>query len=148
MDPNRPIREIMTTDLITISPDTSTDKISTIFSRHSFHHLPVVEKGDKLIGMVSKQDILKIELLAAGRLSPHENELRNILAKDIMTGQPLSLSPEDSIGLAADIFMANQFHALPILEDDMRLTGLITTHDLLMYCFRSPIPEIRDIDVF
>lgn len=147
MDPNQPIRAIMTTELITISPDTPTDKISTIFSRHSFHHLPVVEKGDKLIGIVSKQDILKIEFLLAGHLKTHESNLPGIVAKDIMTGQPLSLAPDDSIGLAADIFLANQFHALPIIEEN-RLLGLITTHDLLQYCFQSPLPDIPDIDIF
>ena len=51
-----------------------------------------------------------------------------------MTKYPISLEPDDTIGLAADIFLANRFHALPILDDDV-LVGLVTAHDLLRYSF-------------
>ena len=55
-----------------------------------------------------------------------------------MTKLPMFLSPEDSIGLAADIFMANKFHALPVVDDN-QLIGIITTHDLLAYSFESAV---------
>ena len=57
-----------------------------------------------------------------------------------MTEFPMHLDPEDSIGLAADTFLANKFHALPIVEDQV-LVGLITTHDLLKYSFESPFTD-------
>lgn len=51
-----------------------------------------------------------------------------------MTPYPIQLDPDDSIGLAIDIFLANKFHALPIVEDGA-LLGIVTTHDLLEYAF-------------
>ncbi|MBK6949193.1 MAG: CBS domain-containing protein [Haliscomenobacter sp.] len=143
MNPNRPIREIMTTDLVTVSPEASAKAIKAIFDRHDFHHLPVVGKGDRLIGIISKTDFFKLSYLLSLRTTGRtwtENEYQTLCAKDLMTKYPLSLDPEDTIGLAADIFLANKFHALPILEEE-RLVGLITTHDLLFFSYNSPIPE-------
>jgi CBS domain-containing protein len=51
-----------------------------------------------------------------------------------MTTYPVFLEPDDTIDLAADIFLANKFHALPIL-DDGQLVGLLTTHDLIRHVF-------------
>ncbi len=143
MNPNRPIREIMTTDLVTVFPEANAKAIKAIFDRHDFHHLPVVEKGDRLVGIISKTDFFKLSYVLSLRTTGRtwtENEYQALCAKDLMTKYPLSLDPEDTIGLAADIFLANKFHALPILEDE-RLVGLITTHDLLLFSYNSPIPE-------
>ena len=57
-------------------------------------------------------------------------------AREIMTTNPMVLDPDDSIGLAADIFLANKFHALPIVEQT-ELLGIITVHDLLAHCFEA-----------
>ena len=98
----------------------------------------------KQIGNISKQDFYKVayifSLETTGR-TWSEKEYEVLKAEDLMTDHPLSLEPEDTIGLAADIFLANQFHAIPVVEDD-RLVGLITTHDLLLYSFSSPIPDL------
>ena len=58
----------------------------------------------------------------------------------------LSINADDSIGLAADIFLANRFHALPIVEEN-RLVGMVTTHDLLLYSFNSSFVEKETGDI-
>lgn len=146
MNPNRPIRDIMTTVLVTIKPESTALEMKSIFERHGFHHLPVIGKGDKLIGIVSKSDFLKLTHVFS--LDPLQEvafnkRLTEFCAEAIMTIHPLCLDPEDTIGLAADIFLANRFHALPILEDE-RLVGLVTTHDLLLFSYGSPIPDVED----
>jgi acetoin utilization protein AcuB len=55
-----------------------------------------------------------------------------------MTPEPIVVDPDDSIGLAADIFLVNTLHALPVVEDN-RLVGIITTHDLLKYAFAEAV---------
>ncbi|MDX2069572.1 MAG: CBS domain-containing protein [Haliscomenobacter sp.] len=143
MNPNRPINEVMTSKLVTVGPTASAYQIKAIFDQNEFHHLPVVETNDKLLGIISKQDFYKVayilSLQTTGR-TWSEKEYEALCAKDLMTEHPLTLEPEDTIGLAADIFLANQFHAIPVVEDD-RLIGLVTTHDLLFYSFNSPIVE-------
>jgi len=57
-------------------------------------------------------------------------------ARDIMTAAPLFLDPDDTVGLALDIFLANKFHALPVVEDNI-LMGILTTHDILAYSINN-----------
>ncbi len=137
MNPEMPIREIMTTQLITAVPNTSMKEVQSVFARHNIHHLPVVDECEAIIGIISKEDLYKItHLLALNTSGPTYSEkmFRTLTARDLMTPNPMVLDPDDSIGLAADIFLANKFHALPIVEND-RLVGIVTTHDLLAFAF-------------
>lgn len=139
----------MTTDLVTVSPEETARNIKDLFNQNSFHHLPVTDKGGLLIGIISKEDFFKVayvlSLSTTGR-TWSEGAYKALRARDFMTKYPLTLDPDDSIGLAADIFLANKFHALPIVEDD-QLVGLVTSHDLLRFSFNAVVPE-EDIEVY
>ena len=133
------VKEIMTTDLVTVGPNANLEEVSQIFASNSFHHLPVVEENTKLIGIISQSDFQHFShfiTLQKTTTTQKEEKIGTKVTKasDIMTSYPLSLDPEDSIGLAADIFLANKFHALPVVEDN-KLLGIVTSHDLLKYCF-------------
>ncbi len=141
MDPNQPVSTIMTRNLITVTPETSLSEIKELFDAHPFHHLPVVENGKRLAGILSKEDFLRasymLSLNTTGKAWSHM-EYAALKARDIMTRYPVSLEPDDTIGLAADIFLANKFHALPIL-DDGEIVGIVTSHDLIRFAFSSPV---------
>lgn len=143
MNTERTIREIMTTDLVTVKPDVNAKEIYDLFKQHNFHHLPVVENGEVLVGIISKEDFFRVSYLLSNQTTGKtwsEKHYQSLEAKDFMTTYPITLDPEDTIGLAADILLSNKFHALPVVED-YRLVGLITTHDLLQYSFNSPYTE-------
>lgn len=137
MNTDRAIKEIMTTKLVTVLPDAAIDDVKKIFDKHTFHHIPVVDAGKALQGIITREDFLKLFYMLAKNTAGKtysEKEYKSLKAKDVMTEYPVALEPEDTIGLAADIFLANRFHALPILDDDI-LVGIVTTHDLLSYSF-------------
>lgn len=141
MDTNRSVKDIMTKNLVTVYPTATANEVKAIFNKYSFHHIPVIDRGGKLLGIISKEDFSKIAYVLSMNTSGKTFsalKYQSLEATDFMTKYPLSLDPDDTIGLAADIFMANKFHALPIVEDD-ELLGMVTTHDLLMYSFSSPI---------
>ncbi|MCI5081074.1 MAG: CBS domain-containing protein [Saprospiraceae bacterium] len=144
MDPNKTLRTIMTTNLRTIQENTNMEEVQSIFKVYDFHHLPVLNEEQKLCGIISREDLSKLNyylsLVTTGKTYT-KLEYSSLKAKDIMTPNPLCLYPDDTIGLAADIFLANKFHAVPIVEDD-QLVGIVTTHDLLNYGYSSPISEI------
>lgn len=148
MRPSTPISSIMTTDLVTVRPDEKAAKIRELFNTHRFHHLPVTTEKNNLVGIISRHDVQHMDYLLSrnttGKIwTARENE--RITAEDIMTAYPMHLEKNDTIGLAADLFLSNRFHALPIVEDG-QLIGLITTHDLLEYTFgsRSVDERMRD----
>ena len=130
----------MTVNPVTVTPEDSVAHISVkSLTKRSFHHLPVVGEGRSLVGIISKEDFHKVYYELCQNTTGKtwtEKEYTRLTAKDIMTQYPMSLDPEDSIGLAADVFLANKFHSLPVI-DDGQLMGIVTTHDLLAYSFCS-----------
>ncbi len=140
MDASLPVSDIMTRDLVTIKPDAGIEEIHDLFENNTFHHIPVTEKG-KLVGIISKSDYHKIRHMIAITWSGEavvQDLYKDICAGDIMTREPLRIEPDDSIGLAADIFLVNALHSLPVVEQD-QLVGIVTSHDLLAYAYKEPI---------
>ena len=150
MNPNITVREIMTANPVTVQTDASLNSLREMFSRNSFHHVPVTGVGGELVGIISREDFFKVAYvlsIEANRASSAKSHFQHLCAEDIMTKYPLQLSPDDTIGLAADIFLANKFHALPIVEDG-QLVGIVTSHDLMAHCFASPVGEEVGIEEF
>ncbi|MBK8670591.1 MAG: CBS domain-containing protein [Saprospiraceae bacterium] len=132
MNTETPLKRIKTSRIVYVSPSDTMLKIEEVFDAMPIHHILVVE-NEVLHGVISKNDLLRIYKSAAneGKV-PLRHQLK---AVDIMTENPITLDTEDSIGLAADIFLSNQIHSIPVLNGD-QLAGIITNHDLIKYCFR------------
>ncbi len=129
----------MTTDVKTVHPNDTMDKVADLFKSNYFHHLPVVEHG-KVIGMVSSTDFHMLEdhfTLFNNRKSEAVNQaiMRSMLVKDVMTKQIASISPNDTLEFAAGIFRENLFHAMPVADDNKNFLGIITTYDLMNYAY-------------
>lgn len=123
----------MTKRLITLHADDSLNIVSKTFEKHKFHHIPIIEHG-KLAGILSKTDLLR---LLSVRDQYSEQAFKRIRARDFMTSNVITVRPDDTVGLAADMFLTNDLHALPVV-DDGELVGIVTTHDLLKYAYAHP----------
>jgi CBS domain-containing protein len=146
MNPNLPVHKIMSSELVTVSEDSPLKRVKEIFEQNQFHHIPVIGANGNLIGIISRKDYYRVSyLLSSSSLSASTVSMESLTASDIMTQYPIQLEPNDSIGLAADIFLSNRFHALPIVEDG-KLSGIVTTHDLLKYSFNSPVEYDLDTE--
>lgn len=125
----QPVTDIMTRKVVSVLPDTPVEDIKGLMEKREFHHLPVVNSDGFLLGIISTEDFNRIEKI----MPPIRNNAQPPLtARKIMTKYPIFLSPDDTIGLALEIFLENRFHALPIVEDGT-LVGILTTHDALAY---------------
>ncbi len=139
MNIQTPLSKIMTTRIITVSAEDTVTKVKTIFEENNFHHLPVTNAADELLGIISREDFLKLSYhlsLNTGGKTFTEKWYSSTKAEEVMTKYPVSLDPEDTVGLAADIFLANKFHALPVVENN-QLVGIVTTHDILLFAFQN-----------
>ena len=63
------------------------------------------------------------------------------LVRDIMSKKVVKINPDDKVGTAAELFLDNRFHALPVVTDDNYLVGLVTTFDVLRYEFKKEYPD-------
>ena len=126
MNPSLAISEVMTRQVVTIHETGSVQEAKEHFEAYSFHHLPVVDDIGKICGIVSMLDL------------PNATQNGITEISQIMTPDPTTLEENDSIGLAADIFLANSFHAIPIMDDN-ELVGILTTHDLIKFAYKDVI---------
>ncbi len=140
MDIKAPVSTIMTSKLVTVSPTERLTEIKRIFEENSFHHIPVVE-FKKVIGIVSKSDF---RLFLRGHSSCDEDRfynearLRAYKVKNIMTTKMAKLEENDKIDVALDVLKINLFHALPVLNENEELVGLVTTHDIIKSLAEEP----------
>ena len=137
---NTPIKNLMTTDVITIRPNDLMMVAKEIFEANTFHHIPVVDEEEQLVGILSRHDYNKM-LTTFSVFKNSKADVANrkfmmsMLVKDVMTKQVAKLRPENPISVALGIFKENLFHALPIIDDENRVAGILTTFDLLTYAY-------------
>ena len=129
---NESVSSIMSTKLQTASPDEPLSRVIEIFKKHRIHHLPIVEDG-KLMGLITTSDLMWA--------NKSFDEYDQVMIEDVMTTQLATLEPEAKIGSAAQIFLKNWFHALPIVDDQGNLLGIVTTFDVLKYNFKKEYPN-------
>ena len=129
----QPVSTIMSTRLITVSPKDSLKIVEQAFADGHIHHLPVTQLG-KLVGMVSKQDFTHFTggMFRFGPIEQlNESRLQHATVEEIMTSGLGKLEPDDRINVALDIFLKNRFHALPVVDADGNLVGIVTPFDIL-----------------
>lgn len=128
---NEPISSIMSTNLLTVSPEMPLSEVKDLFKKKSIHHVPVVE-GKKIVGLITTSDLYW--------LNKTFQEYEGMQASDVMTSKLATLNPDAKIGVAAQIFLRNWFHALPIVDENGDLLGIVTTFDILKYSFMKEYP--------
>ena len=124
----------MTKNIITLSAKDELETAERLFKEHHIRHIPVVE-GDKIIGMLSLTDLLRISF--ADGVYEDESEVETIVynmftVPQVMAKNLKSVSANTTIKEVAEILAENEFHALPVVENDL-LVGIVTTTDLIKY---------------
>ena len=129
------ISDIMTADIISVNPDDTILVVREKIDKNHIHHIPVVD-GNKVVGMISLNDLHKMEHQFTMFKNP-EAEASNqqlfstMLAKEIMTTPIIKVKESEPVRLAVDLFLQNKFHALPVVNDNDELVGMVTTFDII-----------------
>ncbi|HUU49552.1 MAG TPA: CBS domain-containing protein [Nitrospinota bacterium] len=126
------VKERMTTkNLITVTKDIDIESAYKVMRKHSIRHLPVVE-GKKLIGIVTDRDLR--QSLIPWKSSEKEREFyyfsKEVRIEEIMTKDPVTITPDTDIEDAARLIHRYKFGALPVVKDG-NLVGIITHMDIL-----------------
>jgi len=132
------VREVMQRNPRCIFSSETLGKISQIFQEESFHHLPVLNEEGEVVGIVSREDF-KYALDKVTSMDEEDVSLEKVMntwsAERIMTHNPTFLKPSDPLQRAAKYFLENRFHALPVMDKDHNIIGIITSHDLLKLAY-------------
>ncbi len=126
------IRDWMTTDVITATPETSMLKVSKMMKEYDIRRVPVVDAQNKVVGIVSDRDVKDASPSKATTLDMHELYylLSEIKVRDIMTPDPVTVEVRDTVERVALLMEERAIGGLPVVDDEGSLAGIITDHDV------------------
>lgn len=136
--------QIMTRPVVTVKPDTSIVEAASIMLHRHVSGLPVVDAGDRLVGIVSEGDFIRRSELGTGRkrgrwlrfiLGPgksaadfvHEHGRK---VSEVMTNSPLTITEDASLAEIVDLMEKNHVKRLPVIRGD-RVVGIVSRANLL-----------------
>jgi len=122
----------MTREVITVDQEATIFDAQELLAKNKIRHLPIIDKDRRLIGIITDRDIRSA--LPYKSLIEHGNEkeiVSKFKVKDIMTKDPISISPTYTIQDALLLIQNSKVGALPVVDDDLKLKGIISVRDLL-----------------
>jgi CBS domain-containing protein len=123
------VRELMSTDLHTLTPEHSLADVRSLMNRHRIRHVPIVNDHGDLVGLVSQRDVLAA---SDSRLSedPAQRDPAGIRLGDIMTRKLVTVNQDTSARRAALYMERHKYGCLPVMSGK-RLVGIITDTDFV-----------------
>ncbi len=115
-----PVREIMSRDVISISPDTPCSRVLKLFLENAIATLPVVDENRHLKGIISETD-----LLTAANFDKK--------ASDVLTREAVTLQEGDTIANVISLFRSRKLRCIPVLNRQMELVGVVSRRDVLVH---------------
>ena len=125
------VRERMSTKPVTITADVPITEALRIMRQNQVRRLPVLDENGKLIGIVSEKDLLYASPSPATSLSIYEMHymLSRLQVTELMTADPVTVTPDTLLEEAALIMADNKIGGLPVVKDG-NLVGIITETDI------------------
>lgn len=122
----------MTHKVITIDQEANIFDAQELMAKNGIRHLPIVDQNQHLIGIVTDRDIRSALPYRFYEMPPAEKEkISAIKVKDVMSKDPVSISPAHTIQDALLLIQKSKVGALPVVDENKRLTGIISVRDLL-----------------
>ena len=130
------VSAVMTTDVVTVTPDTSIGEAFALMREGHFRQLPVVEEN-RLVGIVTDRDLRQAtdSPLVLREKWYDEFLLEEIKVKSCMTANPTTVTPDTSVLDAVRLLRQLKVGGLPVVKGDM-LIGIVTLIDVLDYLIR------------
>jgi CBS domain-containing protein len=141
------VKDIMTKDVITVSPETGIAHAAKLLLERGFNGVPVVDATGKLVGLLCQSDLVAQQkklpvpsvftfldgVISLTSMKHLEKEIQKITAMtvaDAMTPNPVTVGLETSIEEAGTIMVDRKFHTLPVV-DEGELVGIVGKEDVL-----------------
>ena len=141
------ISDIMSTDVITVQPDTKISQAASQLLGNHINGLPVVDQDNNLVGIICQSDLIVQQkklpvptvftlldgLIPLTSMSHLEKEVQKMAATTVdqaMTPNPTAVSPDMDLEDVADLMVKKNFHTIPVVQDG-KLVGVVGKEDVL-----------------
>jgi len=128
------VSAVMTKNVITLNSADNLETAERLFKKHRIRHIPVVS-GEKIIGMLSYTDLLRISF--ADAVDDEDESVETMVynmftIEQVMAKNLISVPSSATIEHVAEILSEREFHAIPVV-DNGKLIGIVTTTDLINF---------------
>ena len=149
------VRDIMSTDLITVTPDMDIASAAKALLENRINGAPVVDKNGRLIGILCQSDLISqqkklpiptlftfldgvIQLPSMKQIEKQVSKIAALTVAEAMTPKPVTVGPDTSIETVAALMVDSNFHTLPVVQGS-DLVGIIGKEDVL----RTLLPTLE-----
>ena len=139
--------DIMTRDIVTVSPDTEIVQAAKLLLDNHLNGLPVVDDADQLVGILCQEDLIVQQkriplpsfftlldgLIPLKSQKSIEREIEKIAAATVekaMSKNPMTVDPRTSLEDIATLMVTHNIHTLPVI-DGGKLVGIVGKEDIL-----------------
>ena len=147
------VKDIMKTDIISVSPATEITHATKLLLENHINGLPVIDENEKLVGIICQSDVIAQQkklpipsffsfldgFLPLSSMKNLEKEVKKISAVTVsqaMTANPVTVGPDTLIEVVAALMVDSNFHTIPVVEGG-KLIGIVGKEDVL----RTIIPR-------
>lgn len=151
------VKDIMTTEVISVSPETEITNAAKILLENRINGLPVIDAFGRLIGILCQSDLVAqqkgipvpsvftllesfIPLTSIKRIDKEMEKIAALTVKEAMTLEPVTVSPETDIEDVAKLMVDKKYHTLPVVEGG-KVVGIVGKEDVLKTLLPEPQPE-------
>ena len=141
------VKDIMTKELITISPDTEIVQATKLLLENRINGIPVTDETGKLVGILCQSDLIAqqkklpipsfftfldglITLTSMKQIEKQVQKIAAITVAQAMTPNPVTVQPETDIETVAALMVDKNFHSIPVV-DKGELVGIVGKEDVL-----------------
>jgi CBS domain-containing protein len=141
------VKDIMTTELITVSPQTEITSAAKILLEKRINGLPVIDDSGKLVGILCQSDLVAqqksipipsvytlldsfIPITSLKRIDKEVQKIAALKVEQAMTPDPVTVGPETDIEDVARLMVDKKYHTLPVVEGD-KIVGIVGKEDVL-----------------
>jgi CBS domain-containing protein len=141
------VREIMTTDVITVRAETTVGELADILAQNKISGVPVVDGEGRVLGMVSEADIILqdadlhfpyyiqflesvIYLQSVHKFEERFRKAFGTKVSEVMSGEVVAVSPETTVREVATLMADRNVNRLPVTENE-KLVGIVTRGDIV-----------------
>ncbi len=128
------VTEMMKTDLVAVNPETKLSEARTLMMEGNFRHLPVVDAEGKLVGIVTDRDMRDAHPSSLLDDESYQKTLDKVMQhtiSEIMTAEPITVAPYYTLQDTLLIIGKKKVGALPVVDEEGHLKGIMSTRDLL-----------------
>jgi CBS domain-containing protein len=141
------VKDIMTTEIITVSPETEIVKATKLLLENRINGVPVLDETGRLVGILCQSDLIAqqqkipipsfftlldglIPLISEKQIDKQVRKIAAVTVAEAMTPNPVTVQPDTNIEEVAALMVERNFHTIPVV-DEGELVGIVGKEDVL-----------------